>query len=715
MKIHGRVIEVISDIDEGSGASVFRFFPEEDVKCDQRHHIICSGRISYVQPGLPLQLTVEHKGGIRYDFYQSRIISSKKSYSMFFLKNIKGISDKTATKILEGLDNDISRLANMDDPEEYLDEIKGSGRYKKELLATLQSAFGKENLYNELMGIGLELCQVTKLEKLYGPSALKRFQENPYEVGEKLGLSFITEEYIAKHYRGSRFAINRMKATVIELLKKNEENGNTRITIQKFIDSFYYLLKKSAWPCKISPAYLFSVLHTMHGICIKDGYIFFCKRYYQEAGIAKYLSRFAANPKIINITDYDVDEIQANLGIQYYEAQKKAIKTMARENLMVLIGKPGTGKTTVIRGIIELFRQKYPKDATQNTHDMEERISLCAPTAQAAQILKNATGHNASTIHLLVGIVPYGNDFLGKNESDPLSCELLVVDEMSMVDTETFYLLMRSIKPGCKIVLCGDPDQLDSVGCGSIFSNIIESGLFPIVELNQFMRQGTESVIPENCRQILRGNSKLLEDQNFHCMTFQTEEDARKYIEKIYPRNGDSLKKQILSITKMGMLGTIELNNFFSKEGEGRGERICFRGSYYQIGDKVVFIENNYEKGFVNGDIGIVTEINESVKILVGTKTIMLEKYELQSIQLATVMTTHKSQGAEYDQVYILLPEEPRILLNQNILNTAISRAKKEVYLISVGRALELAVSNRMKKKRDTWLPIILKTGNFYL
>ena len=356
--------------------------------------------------------------------------------------------------------------------------------------------------------------------------------------------------------------------------------------------------------------------------------------------------------------------------------------------------------TTTISGAIRLYKEKNPK----------AKVCMCAPTARASQVMKESSGYPASTIHSLLKLIPYGNDYLGKNENDQLECDLLIVDEMSMVDTEIFYLLLRAIPNGCQIILCGDPDQIESVGCGSVFRDLLNSNTFCTVTLNQFMRQDAQSSIVQNCKKILEGDPDLIADEQFFIGRYESDEAAKRALLYYYPKDEDCMKHQILSTTKQGKVGTEVLNR--TLEDPADADSLIYHDYVYRAGDKVVFVSNNYKAGYCNGDVGVITEIHNGMTVSLGDETVSLGEYDLDEILPADVITVHKSQGGEYEDVYVMLPEKPRVLLTRNILNTAVSRARKKVMLFTVRNSLSICVSNVMSHNRDTWLSIFFQQDN---
>lgn len=336
----------------------------------------------------------------------------------------------------------------------------------------------------------------------------------------------------------------------------------------------------------------------------------------------------------------------------------------------------------------------------------KEEIRLCAPTARAAGVLKEHSGHESSTMHIMLELNPYMPDDAGRNEENPLDADFIVVDEMSIVDTELMYHLLKAIKSGAKLILSGDPDQLESVGCGAVLRDLINSNKIPKIKLKKIMRQSEGSAVIDNCGKILAGRYDFIENDAFKIRNCKSGDEAKAYLKSCY--TGDPHRTQILSTTKKGTVGTMSLNHDF-EDIEQPG--VWFHNSHFKLGDKVVFTKNNYDAGYCNGDIGFVETIEAPIQIKKQgeDKTIEINRDTAMDMEHADAITIHKSQGSEYDNVYIMLPDKPLSLLTRNMVNTAISRARKCVTLITINDALAIAASNKCKRNRITRLEEKLK------
>ena len=704
MLIHGKLVRLTRPQDEGNGYAMFWFLVTEDIECNDKHQVLCRGVIPMAIPGIPLEMEVIQVNGYIYDIQTAKVYSNTRESSLFFLQDIKGISPKTANMLLDRLDGNIMKLLDMD-TEAFFKGIKRSKVYRDSLMEKLRGINLTQSTYEELLSCGLEYSQISRLQTIYEGNAIGALKKDPYSAGEKVDMDFIKKDFLARHYGLSRLSVTRMKSAAIEVLRINESKGNTRITIEGYIRTFNELIRHSAWIKSVSSVYLFAVINTIPEIMVRDGYLFFKRRYLQEYDIYKHLNRIKDIPKDLGITLNDVMMMEKEKGFRYLDTQRRLFSSMNKNNVILMPGKPGTGKTTTISGAIRLYKEKNPK----------AKVCMCAPTARASQVMKESSGYPASTIHSLLKLIPYGNDYLGKNENDQLECDLLIVDEMSMVDTEIFYLLLRAIPNGCQIILCGDPDQIESVGCGSVFRDLLNSNTFCTVTLNQFMRQEAQSSIVQNCKKILEGDPDLIADEQFFIGRYESDEAAKRALLYYYPKDEDCMKHQILSTTKQGKVGTEVLNR--TLEDPADADSLIYHDYVYRAGDKVVFVSNNYKAGYCNGDVGVITEIHNGMTVSLGDETVSLGEYDLDEILPADVITVHKSQGGEYEDVYVMLPEKPRVLLTRNILNTAVSRARKKGYREEKGVASEsrtetyIAMKLGISNWRWSGVPFYIRTG----
>jgi exodeoxyribonuclease V alpha subunit len=405
--------------------------------------------------------------------------------------------------------------------------------------------------------------------------------------------------------------------------------------------------------------------------------------------------------------------VQTRLSIALAEKQKEAVKFAIKCKTMIITGGPGTGKTTIINAIIKIFSR------------LGVNILLAAPTGRAAKRMNEATGLEAKTIHRMLKYNPRHGEF-EINDNNPLKCDLLIVDEASMIDASLMYHLLKAIPPGATLILVGDANQLPSVGPGNVLKDIIDSGSMPVVELNEIFRQAKESLIVVNAHMINGGTMPLLKPskeklEDFYFIEKEIPEDALKTIlelvsERIPNRFGFDPIQDIQVLTPMhkGTIGTGNLNMELQKLLNPRHDGITRGGQSYRVNDKVMQIKNNYDKDIFNGDIGRIIGIdvgNQKATISFDKRHLEYNFIDLDEIVLAYAISVHKSQGSEFPAVVLPVLTQHYMLLQRNLIYTGVTRGKKLVVVVGTRKAMAIGIQNDKTQKRFTRLSYRLKTS----
>ncbi|MCX7966013.1 MAG: AAA family ATPase, partial [Syntrophorhabdaceae bacterium] len=401
-----------------------------------------------------------------------------------------------------------------------------------------------------------------------------------------------------------------------------------------------------------------------------------------------------------------IEWVQKSLKIEFSEKQKEAIKEAVNSKIMIITGGPGTGKTTIIKAIIEIYRS------------MKQRVLLAAPTGRAAKRMTSATGYEAKTLHRLLEYSPSNGSFK-RNEANPLEADIIIIDETSMVDTVLMYHFLKAVKTETTVIFVGDVDQLPSVGAGNILKDLIDSGVIHTVRLDEIFRQSKESMIIVNAHRINKGEMPYLKFfRDHHHDFFFTElyepEEVANYIKylctEIIPKKfGFDPVDDTQVITPMykGIVGVSNLNNELQETLNKNKEILIKGGRTLKIGDKVMQLRNNYDKDVYNGDIGKIINIDRELQelhVYFDDKLVTYDFSELDEITLAYAISVHKSQGSEYPVVIMPVLTHHYIMLQRNLLYTAITRGKKLVFLVGTKRAVAMAVKNNKPVKRYTML-----------
>ena len=637
---------------------------------------------------------------------------------------IKGIGPSIAEKIVSLFGAEAFKI--LDTKPEKLLEIEGIGEKKA---AAIHEAWLEQRemrgvmLFLQSYGIGTGYA--LRVFRHYGSASVQVLQENPYRLAVDIfGIGFVTADKIACSMGFSKESPLRIRAGVLHVMNELTRDGHVFVPIEGLTASAADILsvspelvEKGIEDCRLNQELIIEWYTDMEGK--DDCAVYLPPFHYAEVHSAKNLCRILTSPfnRHYAASEVVIPWVQQELGISFAGQQTEALKTALSSQVMVITGGPGTGKTTLIKAIIKIRSARG------------FRIMLAAPTGRAAKRMTEATGHEAKTIHRMLeytGSSMAGGDFM-KNETNTLDCDLLVVDEASMIDQILFHHLLKAIPKDASVVFVGDVDQLPSVGPGNVLKDIIDSGVCPVVHLKEIFRQGKESMIVVNAHKINSGEMPCFDDKgdgNSPCdFYFIEQNDPDKALEiikelvtlRIPQKFGFDPVKDIQVLTPMhrGSVGTTRLNSELREALNIRhGSKVQRMGRIVQEGDKVMQIRNNYEKDVYNGDIGTVLRIDgEESKVIVEMDSgrVSYDFSELDELIHAYAVSIHKSQGSEYPAVVIPITTQHYMMLQRNLLYTGITRGKKLVVLVGTKKAVAIAVKNDKTRKRYTRLAGRLK------
>lgn len=425
-----------------------------------------------------------------------------------------------------------------------------------------------------------------------------------------------------------------------------------------------------------------------------------------ENEVARHLLRLLQASEPLNYDPSVVDWAESTCGIKYAPQQREAFRLVQKTGVAIVTGGPGVGKTTTVNGLISAYEKLNPGKI----------VRMCAPTGRAAQRMTESTGKEAVTIHRLLEFRPYGNDVAHKNAADPIEADLIVVDEASMLDIELAEIFLGAVKSGTLVLFIGDINQLPSVGPGDVLNDMIASKVIPTVQLTTVFRQGSQSPIIVNSRRINDGLHSAVTDENYNMEIYNSTDAMRIRIgllasSRYNPCNPFDF--QILAPTHKGDVGVAYINQLLQERlnpPSPNKPEMAFGNRIYRVGDKIIMLNNNYSTGYFNGDIGTVQAITaEGVVVKILDKELTLTRTEMEDMNLAYCISIHKSQGSEFKDTVVVLPEKPSNMLQRNLLYTAITRAKKKVWVIAEGFAYREAVETCETGKRNTRLAVKLR------
>ena len=654
--------------------------------------------------------------------------------------NIKGVGPATAKKIINLFGDDTIHVLKFEP--DKLAQIKGISKEKaKEISESFVENWEVWQIvgFLEKFGIGAESAK--KVYNLLGINAIQEIEADPYILIDiSRGVDFNQIDQMAIKLGIDRESQKRITSGIKYALIKITYNGHCCTLKENLIEYVKQLLGVSTEV--IEEGLLTLKVNDDIVVENRDGeqWVYLYSFYRTEKNIAERIIKLeqAKNTKKFNNIEKELKLVEEKTDMLLSEKQKEAIKMINENNVTIITGGPGTGKTTIIKSIIEIYKpQKY-------------KIVLSAPTGRAAKRITETTGEEASTLHRLLEIGKLDEETFYKKdkeyEGSPIDADIIIVDEVSMVDMFIMSSLLSCIYLGTKLILVGDTDQLPSVGPGSVLKDIISSEKIPTVHLNQIFRQAAKSKIIVNAHRVNDGEKFIqkddpnLEENPKEDFFFIKENNPEKILEQVLSLCTGRLKKygdydffeniQVLTPTKKGMLGTKELNKALQQElnphREGEPEKLSM-GATFRIGDRVMQTKNNYDmywerkdgesldvgNGVFNGETGTITNINEKEKNIRikfdDEKVCWYEFNDLEQIEHSYCVTIHKAQGSEFDVVIMVIPQAAPMLLTRNLLYTGITRAKKLLIVIGNDKVVDYMIHNVDSKKRNTGLEYKLK------
>ncbi|OPY67996.1 MAG: ATP-dependent RecD-like DNA helicase [Syntrophorhabdaceae bacterium PtaU1.Bin034] len=685
------------------------------------------GNILGLNPGEVLKLKGEWSSHPKYGeqfritSYESVIPATVSGIERYLSSGmIKGIGPvmakrlvaKFGAKTLEVIEDDIERLKEVDGiGEKRVDMIRNAWQAQKEIRQVMVF----------LQGHGVSPAYAVKIYRQYGNEAVSVVRDNPYRLAEDVfGIGFITADKIAEKLGIAKDSPIRARAGIQYILNRLSDEGHVYYPFDPLVDQCEKALEidrgiiLDAMNSAASDRRI--VIDETNGSEGQGRAVYLIRFYVSEQGIAKRMHELLSFPRQMPLVNREelLESAQRKLGLVLSPYQAQAVSDSIERKVMVITGGPGTGKTTIIKGIIAIQEK------------MGRRVMLAAPTGRAAKRMSETTGHEARTIHRLLELSPKDGKFK-KDEDNPLEADTLIIDETSMVDTTLMYYLLKAVPLQASLILVGDVDQLPSVGAGNVLRDIIDSNVVPMVRLNEIFRQSRESMIIVNAHRINSGRMPMATEAggqskaDFHFLEVEEPEKAVERIislcrERIPKRFGYHAVNDIQVLTPMhrGTVGAANLNAELQKQLNPSGDEFVRGGKTFKPGDKVMQIRNNYDKDVYNGDIGRIVKIDreeQEVYVNIDGKVVSYDFSELDELVLAYATSVHKAQGSEYPCIVMPVLIQHYMLLQRNLLYTGITRGKRLVVLVGTKKALAIAVRNNKTQLRHTLLKERLQKG----
>ena len=630
---------------------------------------------------------------------------------------LKGIGPKTAAVIVDRFG--LASLDVIENHPERLLEIRG---ITDERLEEIKSGYAESKAMRDLM-ILLSPFKVTpstamKIYQHFGPGGVALLQESPFRLCQIPGFGFRRVDDIVQKSGGDLQDPLRVQGAVFYALEKSRsEGGHLFVEASDLLKTALLLLnEKTADSTKrVAAAAVQQELTNMilaDIVVANSGNIYLPHVYTQEVETARKAVQMAMEPTMpVNIASV-MERVRAKIGITLSRRQAEAVEMVIRHNLSIITGGPGTGKSTVLKAVVEAYRFLYPG----------KHIVLGAPTGKASRRMAETTGVNdAFTLHSILNL--HGEDAGWQTQSE-LDADFVIVDETSMVDMWLAHQLFSRLKPGAKLLLVGDADQLESVGAGMVFQSLIESGVIPVTVLDEIFRQAKDSLIAYNAKCVKEQNASLYYGDDFMFIKADDQQQAAALVRELYKREiAKTGMEQVQILTPFRSTGDASADNLNEAI---RAEvnppdmdipEVSFGGKLFRMNDKVMQIKNDYDVqlrdakgdpvtvGVFNGDVGRVSGIGSGMITVDFDGRFADYPFEsLNELDLCYATTIHKSQGSEYDTVIIPMLAAHKILLSINLFYTAITRAKRRVILVGQKKALHIALAKSGRAKRNTLL-----------
>ncbi len=624
---------------------------------------------------------------------------------------IKGIGPVYAEKLVKKFGEKVLDIIEHTPEKLQLVEGIGPGRAKK-ITTAWQEQKEISHIMVFLQDKGISPVYAAKIYKTYGNDAINIILENPYKLAEDIwGVGFKTADQVAQNIGIAPQSVKRITAGILHVIAQNTNNGHLYCELESLKTAVYEVLELEKDKISSIIKTAFHDLYEREKIKLisKDSihYITLSQFYFSEKNIAQKLETLL---KYSSRCSFDIQKIYQELRtqtgpIQLHEKQQEGIITALQKKVAVITGGPGTGKTTLIKKLITILDQN------------KVTYKLTAPTGRAAKRMTESTSKPATTIHRLLEFDPSTMRFT-KNEQSALALDFLIIDEASMIDVFLANSILKSLPEHAHLILIGDIDQLPSVGAGNVLGDIIASKKIPCIRLQTIFRQSQDSMIIINAHRINNGDFPTTRIENAkRDFIFIKEDDPANvmhHITDIYKKALPRFKistnnMMILSPMHRGAAGTQNINHYVQQllNGDTNKPSISFGGATYRIDDRIMQLRNNYDKKVFNGDTGIIQEINhedKEISINFEGKLITYLLSELHEITLAYAISIHKSQGSEYQAVIVPVFTQHYMLLQRNLLYTAITRAKKLCIFIGQTRAIAMAITNNKGNERITFL-----------
>lgn len=639
---------------------------------------------------------------------------------------IKGIGKSTARMIVDKFGAETLDIIK-NSPKELL-RISGIGPKKLKIITdSYNEKIGMQDIVIGMQQLGLSLPMTMKIYKLYGENCVQMVKDNPYRLIDDIeNIGFKTADKIAFEAGYERESTFRIRAGVKYALSFAASEGNTCLPMDILVmfaannvlgldhETVSAIIEKMISEGELAEKQIDGVLH-----------IFLKSMHYLEMDSAVRLMELTNSVEILPLFDVDgeIERLEKKFEVKLADAQREAVKRSVSDGVLIVTGGPGTGKTTILRFIIEIMEAQ------------RLGLELAAPTGRAAKRISDTTDREARTLHRLLEYNANSESF-NRNDEYPLESDVIIIDETSMVDISLFHSFLKALANGTRLIMVGDVDQLPSVGPGNVLRDIVDSQIVPVIRLNEIFRQAGRSSIVTNAHFVNSGKMPVLaNDDDFLFYSCPTPDIALNSVLNLcadYAYLGKAEELQVLSPMKGNILGVLNLNARLQQAlnpPEPGKDEYQYGETIFRVGDRVMQIKNNYDlewtktpkgsrrptmegQGVFNGDIGTIMDINVESKVMTvlfdDERSADYNFTSLEELELAYCISVHKSQGSEFPCVVLPLVNGPSMLFNRNILYTAITRARSRVFILGTEDCIRYMINNTNVRKRYSALKTFL-------
>lgn len=699
-----------------TGETMFIITPGKGYK-SKNGLITCKGKISVYVKGMPIMLEGNYNGevfavtkadvptGTREQVYKMLLyiddsISETRIDKIAELTNndiigyVKNDGDRVAMLRCLVSDNMINAVRAGTADDKTVQRYINSRNVVKKIYTKITTMLYQEVMVRKLLGFGVDIGKIELLCKK--GVKFNDIAKNPYMTLLRFGISISAcEAFACENGLKDEYSMKRLCGFVYDALDYTKRCGDTCCEINRLVNiANERMMRYSAFPCNgiFSKTLIYLCIKKLDkymGCHMHNGrvYVYFNNIFDEESAVVRNIKRLQENRKTVK-HEIAIEEIEKETGFIYNKEQREVFKALDTTGVKILTGPPGSGKTAVIKGLMKYYGKP---------------CHLSATTGMAAQVMQEACGQQAETVHRMLNITPFDEKLYGRTLNEPVPEDFVVIDEMSMCGLQLLAVTLSGIKSGSTLLLVGDEDQLQSVEYGSVLHDLIKSGVVEVYRLKEVLRQSGS--ICANAVKINQGVNTLEEDSKFKIRYFSDNQMAAQAV-----KAAATSKSTILSpIKAYANYGTRYLNKML--QGVSQEILMSYGDIDYRLHDKVVMTDNNYTEGYVNGDIGEITGIDNGCLVVKFSedRVLRIERDCMSDMDLAYALTIHRSQGSGFDDVHIILQDTASVMLSRRLLYTAVTRAKNNVTIYSVGDSVNTAISNTREYKRHSLLFSLLQ------